>query len=222
MASPDENAARLTLKIAGVFQEVRDDWVRRIEEYYNDIEKLIQGQWLGSEDMLSVLREARKASKEAIDGLGTDLSAELVHESSGVFGRFEAERESLVEEINDLRNSLVIANSGNEGLIRHENEALRLALFRIPEYKLLKLLGSHGKCSYSDLEKISGMRLAEIRKYSKQLCKMGYVSIDKKKRPHHVVFLCAPWRSNQPLQLSDSSVPLSLEAKGQRTLFEHQ
>ncbi|MCK5152634.1 MAG: hypothetical protein KAQ65_12360 [Candidatus Thorarchaeota archaeon] len=46
MTNPDDNAARLTLKLAGVFQEVRDIWVRRLESYFGQLESLIDGQWI--------------------------------------------------------------------------------------------------------------------------------------------------------------------------------
>ncbi|MFW9848970.1 MAG: hypothetical protein ACFFF4_07505 [Candidatus Thorarchaeota archaeon] len=197
MTSPDESAARLTLKLAGVFQEVRDVWVRRLEKYYGQLESLIDGQWISHEDMLGVIQEAREASREALDGLGTDLSSELVHESRGVFGRFEFERQSLIEEIHDLRSSLSLANSGNEGLIRKENEALRYALLKVPEYQLLESVRTLGHASYEQLADSSGLKKSAVRKLSKNLLELGYVAIDKKSRPHMVVFINAPWRTTQ-------------------------
>ncbi|MDF1540674.1 MAG: hypothetical protein P1Q69_17385 [Candidatus Thorarchaeota archaeon] len=196
MNSPEDNAARLTLKIAGVFQEVRDIWVRRLLEYYNQIESLIEGQWLGTDDMVKIISEAKSASKEALDGLGTDLSSELVHESRGVFGRFESERQSLIEEINDLRSSLSLAVSGDEGLIRNENQNLRHALLQVPEFQLLETIRSLGQTSYDNLAKISGSKKSNVRKLSKRLLDLGHVAIDKKARPHNILFLSAPWRGN--------------------------
>ena len=196
MNSFEDNAARLTLRIAGVFQEVRDIWIRRLNEYYNQIESLINGQWLGSEDMSKVLNEAKVASREALDGLGTDLSSELVHESRGVFGRFESERQSMIEEINDLRSSLSLANSGDEGLIRNENENLRHALLQIPEFQILETIRKAGRSSYDELAKASGMKKSAVRKTTKQLLELGYIAIGKKSRPHTVLFLSAPWRGN--------------------------
>jgi len=196
MNSPEDNAARLTLRIAGVFQEVRDIWIRRLNEYYNQIESLIDGQWLGLGDMSKVLNEAKAASREALDGMGTDLSSELVHESCGVFGRFESERQSMIEEINDLRSSLSLANSGDEGLIRNENEILRHALLQIPEFQLLETIRKVGRCSYDELAKASGLKKSAVRKISKRLLELGHIAIDKKSRPHTVLFLSAPWRGN--------------------------
>ncbi|MHA2426081.1 MAG: hypothetical protein ACXAEF_14920 [Candidatus Thorarchaeota archaeon] len=206
MASPDDNAARLTLKIAGVFQEVRDTWIRRLESYYGQLESLIDGQWISHHDMLGVVQEAKSAAREALNGLGTDLSSELVHESRGVFGRFEFERQSLIEEINDLRSSLSLAKSGDEGLIRKENEALRHALLRIPEFHLLETLRSLGRSSYDELSKSSGQKKSLVRKNCKILLEYGYVNIDKKSRPHQVVFISAPWRNrnHEPSVCSDA------------------
>ncbi len=198
MTSPDESAARLTLKLAGVFQEVKDVWVRRLDQYYGQLESLIDGQWISHEDMLGVIQEAKEASREALDGLGTDLSSELVHESRGVFGRFEFERQSLIEEIHDLRSSLSLANSGNEGLIRKENEALRYALLKVPEYQLLESVRTLSHASYEQLADSSGLKKSVVRKLSKKLLELGYVSIDKKSRPHEVVFINAPWRTTLP------------------------
>ncbi len=196
MNSPEDNAARLTLKIAGVFQEVRDVWVKRLLEYYNQIESLIDGQWLGADDMAKIIGDAKNASKEALDGLGNDLSSELVHESRGVFGRFESERQSLIEEINDLRSSLSLAISGDEGFIRNENENLRHALLQVPEFQLLEVIRSLGQSSYDNLATVSGSKKSMVRKLSKHLLELGYIAIDKKSKPHSVMFLSAPWRGN--------------------------
>ncbi len=207
MISPDDNAARLTLKIAGVFQEVRDVWVRRLESYYGQLESLIDGQWISHEDMVGVIHEAKMAAREALDGLGTDLSSELVHESRGVFGRFESERQSLIEEINDLRSSLSLANSGNEGLIRKENEALRHALLREPEFHLLESLRVLGRESYESLSKASGQKKSLVRRHCKKLVESGYIAINKKSRPHQVIFISAPWRSKRATSSGSSEAP---------------
>jgi len=199
MNDPDDNAARLTLKMAGVFQEVRDIWVRRLENYFGQIGSLIEGQWIEPKDMVGIVREAAEASREALDGLGTDLSAELVHESRGVFGRFESERQSLLEEITDLRNSLAEAASGDEGRIRKENAILRRAIVSIPEFKILEQIRIMGRGSYKEIAKSSGQKVVEVRKLSKKLMKNGYVNIDKKTRPHSVLFLSAPWRGTHLL-----------------------
>ena len=207
MTNPDDNAARLTLKLAGVFQEVRDIWVRRLESYFGQLESLIDGQWISHEDMTGVLHEARMAAREALDGIGTDLSSELVHESNGVFGRFESERQSLIEEINDLRSSLSLANSGDEGLIRKENEALRHALLRLPEFHLLESLRVLGRVSYDVLAKSSGQKKSLVRRHCKKLVESGYIAIDKKSRPHQVFFISAPWRNNRASSSESSESP---------------
>ncbi len=212
MNSPDDNAARLTLKIAGVFQEVRDTWVRRLENYFGQLESLVSGQWIEPSDMIGLLHEARSASREALDGLGTDLSAELVHESRGVFGRFESEREALLDEINDLRSSLAVAASGDEGIIRMENTSLRRAIMDIPEYRLLEHIRNLGRGSYKELVRSTGYKMAEIRKYAKSLMKKGYISIHKSTRPHTMQFISAPWKnlcsSTETENLDSSQVQL--------------
>jgi hypothetical protein len=207
MNSPDDNAARLTLKLAGVFQEVRDIWVRRLENYFGQLESLIEGQWIEPKDMEGIVREAASASREALDGLGSDLSAELVHESRGVFGRFESERQSLLEEITDLRMSLAEASSGEEGLIRRENSILRHAIMAIPEYKILEHIRVLGRGSYKEIAKSSGESVGTVRKMAKKLMKRGHINIDKKTRPHSIIFLSAPWRGD--VTTSDSDVESS-------------
>lgn len=212
MTSSEDNAARMTLKIAGVFQEVRDTWVRRLENYYGQLESLINGQWIEPEDMIGILREARSASREALDGLGTDLSSELVHESRGIFGRFESEREALLEEMADLRNSLSVATSGDEGLVRKENAILRETLLSVPQYRLLEQLRTLGRCTYKEVAKASGVKESDARKYSKILMTKGFLSIDKKTRPYTIVFLSAPWRSSREIQSAgDFEVSRSLQ-----------
>jgi hypothetical protein len=195
MNSPEDSAARHTLRIAGVFQEIRDVWIRRLEDYFDRIESLIDGQWMQTQDMAGVVREAKSASREALDGLGADLSSELVHESHGIFKRFEVERQTLTEEINDLRFSLAAAISGDEGLMQRENERMRHALATIPEYRLLAYVRELGRASYDELVEISQLKKSQVRKHAKTLMEKGHVVIDKKARPHVVVFLSAPWRT---------------------------
>ncbi len=198
MASPDEVSARTTLRIAGVFQEIRDSWVRRLDSYYNQIESLVEGHWFDSEDFAGIVREARMASREAIDGLGNDLSSELIHASNGIITRYEAERASLQEEINDLRSSLSRALSGDANAIRRENEALRLAVISVPEYSLLEIIRENRRLTYDELADRTGHSKAKSRKLVKELASRGYIAIDKKTKPHSLVFLSCPWSASEP------------------------
>lgn len=193
MTNPDDTAARTTLRIAGVFQEIRDSWVRRLDSYFNQIESLTEGDWIDSQDLIGIIRESRMASREAMDGLGNDLSSELVHSSHGIVTRYEAERESLQEEINDLRKSLARALSGEANTIRRENEALRIAVNSIPEFTLLKLIQKSRRSSYEELAEESSMSKAQVRKLVKALVSRGYVHVDKKSKPHAIVHLMTPW-----------------------------
>jgi hypothetical protein len=198
MTSPDEIAARTTIRIAGVFQEVRDSWVRRLDSYYNQIESLLEGQWFDSQDLAGIIRESRLASREAIDGLGNDLSSELIHTSNGIITRYEAERASLQEEINDLRVSLSRALSGDANAIRRENESLRTAISSVPEYYLLDFIRKNRRSSYDELSDRTGLSKAKTRKLVKELKNRGYVAIDTKTKPNSVIFLSCPWTSSEP------------------------
>lgn len=198
MTSPDEIAARTTIRIAGAFQEIRDSWVRRLDSYYNQVDSLLEGQWFDLEDFAGIVRESRLASREAIDGLGNDLSSELIHASNGIITRYEAERASLQEEINDLRSSLSRALSGDANAIRRENEALRLAIILVPEYSLLEIIRKNRRLSYDELADISGLSKGKARKLVKELATRGYIAIDKKTKPHSVVFLSCPWSASEP------------------------
>ncbi|MHA1929413.1 MAG: hypothetical protein ACTSV2_12630 [Candidatus Thorarchaeota archaeon] len=198
MTNPDETAARTTLRIAGVFQEIRDSWVRRIDSYYNQLESLSEGDWIDAQDLVGIIREARLASREALDGLGNDLSSELIHSSHGIITRNEAERASLQEEINDLRKSLSHALSGDGNKIRRENEALRIALNSVPEFGLLKVIQKNRRSTYAQLMECTGFSKAKLRKFAKELMARGYVHVDKKARPHQIVYLSTPWCSPEP------------------------
>lgn len=198
MAGPDEIAARTTLRIAGAFQEIRDSWVRRLDSYYNQVESLLEGQWFDLEEFAGIIRESRLASRDAIDGLGNDLSSELIHASNGIITRYEAERASLQEEINDLRSSLSRALSGDANAIRRENEALRLAIVSVPEYSLLEIIRKNRRLSYDELADRTDWSKAKTRKLVKELAARGYVAIDKKTKPHSVVFLSCPWSASEP------------------------
>jgi len=193
MTTTDDNAARMTLRIAGVFQEIRDIWARRLDSYYSQIESLIDGQCLETEDIIGIIREARLASREALDGLGNDLSSELVHTTNGVVGRYEAMRYSLVEEIADLRNEISSLTSGDENVIRRENISLRNALLAVPEFILLQIIQRYRRATYDQLCEESGLTKSVVRKQSKELLKRGHINIDKRARPHAIVYLSAPW-----------------------------
>jgi hypothetical protein len=193
MTTSSDNAARMTLRIAGVLQEIRDIWAKRLDVYYSQIESLVDGQWLDSEDVIGIVRESRMASREALDGLGNDLSAELVHTSNGVVARYEAERLSFVEEISDLRGEINRLLSSDENRIRRENETLRAAIDSIPEFKILKVIQRTRRTNYKQLEADTGEKKSVLRKFVKELMKKGYVNVDKKSRPHGIIYLSAPW-----------------------------
>ena len=212
MTTTDDNTARMTLRVAGVLQEVRDIWVKRLDSYFAQIEELVEGQWLESEDIVGIIRESRMASREALDGLGNDLSAELVHSSNGVIARYEAERFSYIEEIQDLRREMSQLLSRDENAIRRENGSLRVALDSIPEFRLLKVIQRNRRIDYKQLTEITGEKKTTVRKLEKELMKRGYVNIDKKSRPHAITFLSAPWSQKPILD------PLVLESHLQNSL----
>ncbi|MFW9789328.1 MAG: winged helix-turn-helix domain-containing protein [Candidatus Thorarchaeota archaeon] len=206
MTTTDDNAARMTLRIAGVLQEVRDIWAKRLDVYYSQIEELINGQWLDTDDIVGIIREARLASREALDGLGNDLSAELVHTSNGVIARYEAERLSFIEEINDLRDEISRLLSSDETMMRRENESLRAAIDSIPEFKLLRVIQKERRTTYKELVEFTGDKKSVLRKLVKELMKKGYVNVDKKSRPHAVIYLSCPWnQKDSPSQTSSAS-----------------
>ncbi|MFW9868704.1 MAG: winged helix-turn-helix transcriptional regulator [Candidatus Thorarchaeota archaeon] len=193
MTATDDNTARMTLRIAGVYQEIRDIWAKRLDKYFTQIESLIDGQWLETEDILGIIKESRLASREALDGLGSDLSSELVHASNGIVARYEAMRSSLVEEIVDLRNEISNLTSGDENSLRRENIALKDAVFSVPEFKLLQVIQKHRRTTYDQLCNETSQKKSVIRKLVKALMSRGYINIDKKARPHAIVYLFAPW-----------------------------
>lgn len=197
MTTTDDNAARMTLRVAGVLQEVRDLWVKRLDTYFSQMEDLVEGQWLETEDIIGIIKESRMASREALDGLGNDLSAELVHSSNGVIARYEAERLSFIEEIQDLRAEISRLLADDENAIRRENESLHAAIDSIPEFNLLKVIQRYHRIDYKQLTQITGDKKSVIRKLVKELMKKGYVNVDKKSRPHAIAFLCAPWSQKQ-------------------------
>ena len=219
MNTTDDNTARITLRIAGVLQEIRDIWTKRLDVYFAQIESLIDGQWLDPDDFVGILKEFRLASREALDGLGNDLSAELVHASNGVVGRYESERFSLLEEINDLRNEINRLLSGDENTLRRENESLRAAIDAIPEFEILQIIQRLRRTDYTQLSMESGKKKSVIRKLVKELVRKGYVSIDKKSRPHSINHLSAPWIQKRTLihpLLEDQKIVPFLHAEAER------
>jgi hypothetical protein len=193
VGSNDDAAARMTLKTAGVFQEITGLWVRRLEAYFSQLQSLTEGQMLTGDDLVGIIQEARLASKEALAGLGNDLSAELVHESSGLISRHEAERASLSEEITDLRESITRALSGDENAAKRQNEALFAAVMSVPEYRLLEIIRAYGIATYEQLVSASGQKRATVTKQVKGLAAKGYLAVERVSRRQTIRFLSAPW-----------------------------
>jgi len=193
MNEQDEVLGRYTLRIAGLLQEVQNQWARRLENYYTQLESLVEGEWFDSNDLIGIIREARAASREALEGLGTDLSAELLHTSGGFLARFESERSTLHEEISDLRAAYGRAISGDARSVRQENESLFQSIMSVPMFKLLDVVQELNVTNYKELTTKSGMKKADVREHIKSLMRGGFVSINKDKRPHEIIFLSAPW-----------------------------
>lgn len=193
MGSNDDAAARMTLKTAGVFQEITSLWVRKLETYFGQLQSLTEGRMLTEGDLVGIIQEARLASRAALAGLGNDLSAELVHESSGLISRHEAERASLSEEIADLRESITRALSGDENAAKRQNEALFAAVMSVPEYRLLEIIRGYGVATYEQLVSATGQKRAVITKHVKGLAAKGYLAVERVSRRQTIRFLSAPW-----------------------------
>ena len=196
MVHSQELVARTTIRIAGVFQEITEAWLRRLDSYYSQLESLVKGDWLSPDDLKGILSESKLASREALNGLGSDLSAQLVHESSGLLARFEIERTGLCEEISDLKMTLDDFTSNDEFSVHIENQMLKKAIFSVPDFRVLQALQNLEQCSYSQLSERTGHNKRELKKIMKLLCELGYTEIDKGKRPHVIKFISAPWNSD--------------------------
>ena len=210
MLQDDEILGRQALKIAGTLEEIQLIWLKRVEEYFIQLESLVKGEWFDSSDLIGIIREAYSASKEALKGLGTDLSAELLHSSSGILSRFQSERSALLEEINDLRESYGRAISRDGSSIRQENESLVQAIKSVPMFQLLSILQDIKVTNYKELTKKSGMKKSDIRKYIQELVESSYASLDKSKKPHEITFVSAPWSLHSfHAQSASSQLPLA-------------
>ncbi len=196
MSTPEDIAARLTLKLAGVFQQARDLWVQRIDSYFSQLESVTDGQWLDSSDIAGIIKESKCASREALDGLSNDLSTELIHASNGMLVRHESDRVILLSEISNLKLSLDRYLSGDENAARKENRNLRAALMKMPEFQLLTIIQGERRASYGLLSELSGTKKGKVRKFVKTLAESGFCHVDKKSRPHAVIFDLAPWNTN--------------------------
>jgi hypothetical protein len=210
MSTPEDIAARSTLKLAGIFQQARDLWVRRIDSYFSHLESLTNGQRLDPSDITGIIKESKLASREALDGLGNDLSTELIHASNGMLVRYESERVILLNEISALKLSLDTYLSGDENAARRENQSLRTALMKMPEFQLLTVIQREHRASYSLLSELSGAKKGKVRKYVKALAESGFCHVDKKSRPHAVIFDFAPWNTNGSPRHQTSQVQNSI------------
>ncbi len=206
MSGSDELVARLTMRLAGVLQSTRDLWVKRVSEYFSQLESLVNGQWFEREDLPGLIRESKSAAKEALEGLSNDLSSQMLHMLSATVQRFESENTELAERIESLTESLSLALSGDENDVRRENENLRNALMTVPKFQLLLHIQKSSVLTYDELSRLSGMTKGKIRSYVKALVADGYVLVNKNTKPHTLIFVSAPWR------MPESSPQMFLES----------
>jgi DNA-binding Lrp family transcriptional regulator len=82
---------------------------------------------------------------------------------------------------------------------------LKKAILNIPDFQVLQVLQNLNHSSYSQLAERTGRKKRELRKIIKSLSKLGYVHIDKNKRPHVISFISSPWTSN--LRTSENEKP---------------
>ena len=75
---------------------------------------------------------------------------------------------------------------------------MRVAITSVPEFNLLKVIQRNRRSTYAQLEEGTGLSKAKIRKYAKELMARGYVQMDKKARPHQIVYLSTPWSIPEP------------------------
>jgi len=198
MGQPEEAAAKRTLKMAGVFQELTEMWISRLNKYFSQIESLVDGEWLDSSDLKGILHEAKEASNEALTGLGRDLSAELIQKSSGIISRHENERASMIEEMNDLKAQLDQALSADTSQLIRENNSLKQALLKVPEYQVLDALEMEKESTYKELGEACGIGTRKTRPLVRTLEEWGHAKIDEDTRPHEIHFISSPWNNKQP------------------------
>ncbi|NWF96031.1 MAG: MarR family transcriptional regulator [Candidatus Thorarchaeota archaeon] len=209
MTSPDSVSARLTLKLAGILQDVRGEWIRRLDQYFNQIESLIAGEWFDTADLGGLMKESRLAAREALEGLSSDLCAQLVHESSGLIARYETERAQLVDRINLLTEDINHALCCDDDDIRRQNEVLRSIVRALPEFTLLRIIEDAQAMDLNTLFEVSQTKKTTVTRHLKSLQEGGYVRVDGKGRAKRVVFLSAPWSTQRcgSQQRTRSSIP---------------
>ena len=77
-----------------------------------------------------------------------------------------------------------------------ENDALRSVVLNLPEYQLLCVIQQCRGGTYADLSVKSKVKKGKVQKYVKMLAERGHVIIDRKSRPHRVIFVDTPWEPN--------------------------
>ena len=80
---------------------------------------------------------------------------------------------------------------------------------KMPEFQLLTIIQNERRASYGLLSELSGAKKGKVRKFVKTLVESGFCHVDKKSRPHAVIFDLAPWNTNgspghQTIQLQNT------------------
>ena len=84
------------------------------------------------------------------------------------------------------------------------------------EFGLLQTIQKNRRSTYDQLVECTGLSKAKLRKMTKELMTRGYVNIDKKSKPHQVVYLSTPWSTPEP------EVQCTLETSPAPVQYEHR
>ncbi len=193
MTTEEELTARLTVKFAGCLQELQDKWAKRLEAYFARLESLVDGDWFGFDDLPAIIRESRAAAREALDGLGGDLCAELVRESSGLIARYESERAVLVRQLSQAREETARALSLDTTGLGRQNLELVSIIKSLPEFQVLATIERLKESTYDILTRETGQKRSALTKVVKSLADRGYVQIITRDRKQVICFKSAPW-----------------------------
>ncbi len=196
MTSEEDIAARLTVKFAGSLQEIQDRWTKRLDTYFTRLESLVEGDWFAVEDIPAIIRESKAAAREALDGLGGDLCAQIVRESSGLIARYETERASLLRQLSQVRDETARVLSMDQNGLGQQNLELVSIIRSLPEFQVLSVIERQQQITYDMLSKETGLKRGALSKIVRSLAERGYVQIDTRDRRQVIHFKYAPWGSH--------------------------
>lgn len=187
----DERIRRLVLQLSGVFYDVKEEFMKRLPEYFNE-------QTASSlSEKSPVVKDQEypvKFTKKFADKILEDLISSLLKESIKTVTRnIEVLNSSIEVELNNFKNRLEEKNKRLTSALSDRNMLIKKLLIKDPKFKLLGLLEELKEADLKTLKAKLRLQTETIMMILRVLRREGYIQISRKDGMPKIFFKNAPW-----------------------------